>query len=243
MAKLGTDKKPAVVKVQTHERAEEVIALCNEHGWKVVISVEPDEPEDISDIERLQNPPTPDRAVVRVNRNAPCPCGSGKKYKKCCMKESASSQPAIRKGNDSDVVPRCGLCGKTTQLTKTECCDNWICDDEHKYRLFSYERNSCHRNHRRYTMCGYHYAHDHSGNWKDCEECKAEFKTEMYVYMGTNQYNFEILTNPPDYEPTKCSKCNKRIRLGEEGGYSIQRDQYLCERCTEETLSSKFKSP
>ncbi|MFQ5825476.1 MAG: YecA family protein [bacterium] len=23
-----------------------------------------------------------------INRNDPCPCGSGKKYKKCCMKES-----------------------------------------------------------------------------------------------------------------------------------------------------------
>jgi len=33
-------------------------------------------------------PPTtqtaPQRAAVRVGRNEPCPCGSGKKYKKCC---------------------------------------------------------------------------------------------------------------------------------------------------------------
>lgn len=29
----------------------------------------------------------PDQVVntVKVNRNAPCPCGSGKKYKKCCL--------------------------------------------------------------------------------------------------------------------------------------------------------------
>ena len=25
-------------------------------------------------------------AKVKVGRNAPCPCGSGKKYKKCCLK-------------------------------------------------------------------------------------------------------------------------------------------------------------
>ncbi|MDP6769984.1 MAG: SEC-C metal-binding domain-containing protein, partial [Anaerolineales bacterium] len=25
------------------------------------------------------------RRVNSVNRNDPCPCGSGKKYKKCCM--------------------------------------------------------------------------------------------------------------------------------------------------------------
>ena len=25
--------------------------------------------------------------VIKTNRNDPCPCGSGKKYKKCCGKE------------------------------------------------------------------------------------------------------------------------------------------------------------
>ena len=29
-------------------------------------------------------PPKPYKAPERVNRNDPCPCGSGKKYKKCC---------------------------------------------------------------------------------------------------------------------------------------------------------------
>ncbi|MGD2011834.1 MAG: SEC-C metal-binding domain-containing protein [Desulfobacterales bacterium] len=26
------------------------------------------------------------RADKKIGRNAPCPCGSGKKYKKCCGK-------------------------------------------------------------------------------------------------------------------------------------------------------------
>ncbi|MQX37718.1 YchJ family protein [Roseospira navarrensis] len=30
------------------------------------------------------NPKQPPRRVVSVGRNEPCPCGSGKKYKKCC---------------------------------------------------------------------------------------------------------------------------------------------------------------
>ena len=30
------------------------------------------------------NPKAPTRRVVQVGRNDPCPCGSGKKYKKCC---------------------------------------------------------------------------------------------------------------------------------------------------------------
>ncbi|MDR3378349.1 MAG: SEC-C metal-binding domain-containing protein, partial [Verrucomicrobiae bacterium] len=29
-------------------------------------------------------PPEPVRAVRKPGRNDPCPCGSGKKYKKCC---------------------------------------------------------------------------------------------------------------------------------------------------------------
>jgi uncharacterized protein YecA (UPF0149 family) len=25
--------------------------------------------------------------IKKIGRNAPCPCGSGKKYKKCCLKK------------------------------------------------------------------------------------------------------------------------------------------------------------
>jgi hypothetical protein len=133
----------------------------------------------------------------------------------------------------NDRSPRCGLCGKTTNLTKTECCGNWICDDEHKYVLFSYARNSCHRNHSRYTLCSYHYNEGHSGHWKDCPECRESFSTEMYVYYGTNEYNFEKLANPPEYEPTRCTKCGCVISLSEDG-YMVSPDEgYLCEKCAD----------
>ncbi len=111
--------------------------------------------------------------------------------------------------------PRCGLCGKTKNLTKTECCDNWICDDEHTYKLFSFARNSCYRNHDRYTLCSYHHNEGHDSHWKTCRKCRDDFETEIYVYNGTNEYNFEVLENPPKYKPTRCSKCNKIIKLAE----------------------------
>ena len=85
-AKPGTEKKPAVVNVQTEERLKEVAALFEENGWKYTIELEPDQPEDIFDLERLLNPPEPKIAEKKVGRNDPCPCGSGKKYKKCCGK-------------------------------------------------------------------------------------------------------------------------------------------------------------
>ena len=37
-------------------------------------------------LEGLSGDDTPhNRQVGTVGRNEPCPCGSGKKYKKCCM--------------------------------------------------------------------------------------------------------------------------------------------------------------
>lgn len=84
MAKLGTKKKPAVVRVQNQKRAEEIASIFTEHDWKYIIGIEPDKPENISDLEKLLNPPAPIKAETKIGRNDPCPCGSGKKYKKCC---------------------------------------------------------------------------------------------------------------------------------------------------------------
>ena len=86
MAKLGTEKKPIRVRVQTEERMKEIASLCEEHGWKFIIGLEPDEPEDVSDIDRLLHPSVPKMSENKIGRNEPCPCGSGKKYKKCCGK-------------------------------------------------------------------------------------------------------------------------------------------------------------
>jgi hypothetical protein len=158
-----------------------------------------------------------------------------KKTKKADTKSDRKALSSRRKILDS--TPRCGLCGKTGNLTKTECCDNWICDDEDQYVLFSYARNSCYRNHERYTLCGYHYNEGHSGDWKTCRKCRKDFETEMYVYYGTNEYNFEKLPNPPKYEPTRCARCKAVIVLGE-GGYSTKGDKHYCADCSDFDWSS-----
>ncbi len=80
----GTKQRPAVVRVRTQDRADKILALCQEHGIQVIVGIEPDETEDISDVERILWPPVPAVAAAKVGRNDPCPCGSGKKYKKCC---------------------------------------------------------------------------------------------------------------------------------------------------------------
>jgi hypothetical protein len=97
--------------------------------------------------------------------------------------------------------------------------------------LFSYARNSCSRNHRRYTLCGYHFNERHKGNWQDCKRCRKDIETEMYVSTtGTNEFNFEKLVDPPACEPTRCAKCNRIIKLAEEG-YSVGKDGTTCMDC------------
>lgn len=99
MAKLGTEKKPIRFRVQTDARLQEIATLCDRNGWIFVGGYEPDEPEDIREVEYMLNPKAftsqprmgnPENMTFvhdtpKVGRNDACPCGSGKKYKKCCM--------------------------------------------------------------------------------------------------------------------------------------------------------------
>jgi hypothetical protein len=135
---------------------------------------------------------------------------------------------------------KCGLCGKIEDLVKTECCGKWICDDEHKYVLFSYAKNSCYRNHRRFTLCGHHFSEEHDGSWKNCPKCREDFATEMYVYYGTNEFNFEKLENPPTYKPTHCSKCGVGISLGTDG-YTISGNEYWCQECGTKEMEKSLR--
>ena len=53
----------------------------------------------------------------------------------------------------------------------------------------------------------------------------------MYVYYGTNEYNFEKLKNPPEYKPTKCEQCKTIINLGEDA-FSMKGGKYFCYDCS-----------
>ena len=83
MARLGTKERPIIVRVRTDEMAYYVAQTCGRNGWEYIIGLEPDRPEDISDLERMLKPAVP-ATSTKVERNGPCPCGSRRKYKKCC---------------------------------------------------------------------------------------------------------------------------------------------------------------
>ncbi len=125
---------------------------------------------------------------------------------------------------------QCGLCGNSGRLTRTECCNQPICDDEEHYVMLSYARNSCSRNHRRYTLCAYHFNEGHFGDWRDCSKCRDDFPAKIYAYFGTNEYNFVKLEKVPDCEPTRCAGCNRIVNLIHDG-YADKSDGIYCLKC------------
>jgi hypothetical protein len=61
----------------------------------------------------------------------------------------------------------------------------------------------------------------------------------MYVWYGTNEFNFVKLENPPDFEPTHCAQCERIITMGEEG-FSVFEGRYYCEACAAKRLGILF---
>ncbi|MBN2041922.1 MAG: hypothetical protein JW864_17940 [Spirochaetes bacterium] len=135
------------------------------------------------------------------------------------------------KTKSADETPVCALCGSTENVIITPCCGNFACNPEKDKADSSSLRSNCASNHMFFTLCGYHYNEGHEGRWQDCELCKQSLETEIYVNLGTNDYNFEKLENPPEFKPTKCASCGSIIPLIE-GGYSLLGKDYYCARCT-----------
>lgn len=52
MTKLGTKKKPLVLRVQNADRAEDVAARCTELNVQFILGIETDKPEDLTDLDR-----------------------------------------------------------------------------------------------------------------------------------------------------------------------------------------------
>ncbi len=82
--RLGTRKAPARISVQTEERKQELAAVFEKNGWDCVIQVDSEQDENTLDLDTLQNKLITAVSSKLANRNDPCPCQSGKKYKKCC---------------------------------------------------------------------------------------------------------------------------------------------------------------
>jgi len=86
----------------------------------------------------------------------------------------------MTKAKSYNKTPPCGLCGETKKPRhKTECCGNWVCGDESEYVMFSYSRDICSRNHRRFTLCGVYRCDDCPITDKEREEIIREYEKKQ----------------------------------------------------------------
>ena len=82
--KLGSKANPLSLVVATEERKLAVEQVIAEHELVAIIEVDAEVDENIEELEFVLNIPKTQRFEKVPERNSPCSCGSGKKYKKCC---------------------------------------------------------------------------------------------------------------------------------------------------------------
>ena len=85
MSRLGTAAAPLMLSVNTQGKAQDVLEYCEAMGWKAIVRIAPEEPEDLGDLFYKECPPTVQYDGPKIGRNQQCHCGSSKKYKKCCL--------------------------------------------------------------------------------------------------------------------------------------------------------------
>ena len=82
--KLGSEKSPLTLVVNSEQRKKEIEQVLLEHSLFASIEIDANEQENTLELDAYINKPTTQTALPKVNRNGPCNCGSGKKFKKCC---------------------------------------------------------------------------------------------------------------------------------------------------------------
>jgi len=82
--KLGSEKNPLTLVVTSDERKLDVATLVADNEVFANITVDDTKDENIDELNAILNKPITTTFDKKPNRNDPCSCGSGKKYKKCC---------------------------------------------------------------------------------------------------------------------------------------------------------------
>lgn len=83
-ASLGSSRAPLKLIVNTEEKRTEVEKACAERDWTCDIDLSTEREEDISQLTLLLQKQVVATTTRLAGRNDPCPCGSRRKYKKCC---------------------------------------------------------------------------------------------------------------------------------------------------------------
>jgi len=71
MAKKGSKKNPLILRLADESRVVLITEICYSNGWQFILGIEPDQEEDLSDLERKLNPPVRHK-VIKSGRNESC---------------------------------------------------------------------------------------------------------------------------------------------------------------------------
>jgi SWIM/SEC-C metal-binding protein len=82
--KAGSEESPLTLSVSSETRKAEIEEILQENGLFANIEVNADVAEDITELDGFFNKPKTMTFEAKPQRNDPCSCGSGKKFKKCC---------------------------------------------------------------------------------------------------------------------------------------------------------------
>ncbi|UPW20512.1 SEC-C metal-binding domain-containing protein [Agarivorans sp. TSD2052] len=82
--KPGSAELPLKLTVTSEQRKQELASVAAEHQLVVNITVDDTAEENIQELDVVISKPITATFDKKPNRNDPCSCGSGKKYKKCC---------------------------------------------------------------------------------------------------------------------------------------------------------------
>jgi SWIM/SEC-C metal-binding protein len=84
VVKAGSANSPLSLIVKSLARKEELEIILDEKGLHADITIAPDQNENTTELNTVLDKPVPQTFARKINRNDPCSCGSGKKFKKCC---------------------------------------------------------------------------------------------------------------------------------------------------------------
>jgi len=82
--KAGTEESPLTLLVNTEAKKSEIEQILQDNRLFANIEVNADRTEDIIELDGFFSKPKTTTFEKKPQRNDPCSCGSGKKYKKCC---------------------------------------------------------------------------------------------------------------------------------------------------------------
>ncbi len=139
--------------------------------------------------------------MAKPGRNDPCPCGSGQKYKRCCLpKDQAAESAALKAAAEARAAqparhehgPGCGhfIDAEDDQLTRDS---NAAVDLVHEGKLEEAERAA------RELLVRYPQVHDGYDRLGMVYEARGERKAAADCYRKVIEF---VRAHPDQYEPT-----------------------------------------